>query len=88
MQLQLPTWPEGEASLPTGQGIIAERFDRTARSDRADRLDRGAPLQCGAATQATESSASKALPLVSGLSSSEITTLTAATTVPTSIGMA
>ncbi len=38
--------------------------------------------------QATCSSATRTLPLVSGLSSSEMTTLIAATTVPTSIGMA
>jgi hypothetical protein len=39
-------------------------------------------------TQATCSSATRTLPLVSGLSDSAITTLTAADTVPTSIGMA
>jgi len=41
-----------------------------------------------AQAQATCSSATRTLPLVSGLSSNEITTLTAATTVPTSIGIA
>ena len=42
----------------------------------------------GAQDQATCSSAIRTVPLVSGLSNSEMTTLAAATTVPTSIGMA
>jgi hypothetical protein len=52
----------------------------------AGRRSRG--TMAGVRDQATCSSATRTVPLVSGLSSSEMTTLAAATTVPTSIGMA